>query len=142
MLIHQQASEEDRTKIMHHYEHYPLKFSDVSPHDFMDHIEWRLYTEFCLTTPWENHKYYDGSVFREFIQKETHYAFERSGHLWMRGSGCFVGGENIEQVYTATRERVLEAFTHKAIDFFKACPDHCFPTRESTQNLRGSLKDI
>jgi hypothetical protein len=109
---------------------------------FIDDVNWRLYTEWCMDTPknkdipgWKRHLNYDGEGFTDWVRDETHFAISRSGKYSWNEEKKFFEGLSSEK-YKSIRQEVITAVVKCAIEFFKTGGAY----REDSLNLRQSLK--
>jgi len=117
-------------------EYYIQACSRPVANKLISDIEWRIYTEWCCnrgeSRP-EQHQYYNGHAFAEWIQKEAHYAMVRRGFRWDDPYSRFRGKGDVAQAYSDIRRQVMHAVVEKALDFFGDPNIH-------KPNLRGSLE--
>jgi hypothetical protein len=132
---------EEATQIIAIYES-GRKLKDVTGADLVRNIEWRIYTEWCCNdreSDWNDHIYYRGHAFYDWLTAETHYALERAGYAWDEKQKRFFPEENFDWVYDNTRTRVLGAIVRRSVHFFSHCKDFRWVPEGNTENLRASL---
>lgn len=121
------------------YESSPDKFPDLTSEQFLENIDWRIYTEWCMDTyrgpsaQWtcsRHQEYEKNTPIAQWIAEETHFAIER----------LMQDGQNItEEVRDATRTRVVQAIAQRAMELFGTWKEHQWPSKDDPRNLRVSL---
>jgi hypothetical protein len=120
---------------------------------FVIDINWRIYTEECISNSNSVCRNFDAKAFKDFVTNEIHFELVRKGCLWNEKDKKF---ENLsDEQYQQTRQRIFGGLVLKAIELFSGWDGKTHPvirTRKNSENrteyfyddkrnLRGSLVD-
>jgi hypothetical protein len=121
--------------------------------DFVNDVDSRIYTEWCMCTGWDKHAKYEGEGYTAFVREQTHLELERKGYLWNEQEKRFENLKNNEQ-YEQSRHRVLGGLALRAIELFSDWNGETSPPSrvegtgsairciyDDWRNLRCSLQD-